>query len=51
MSFHERTPDGALEAADVLADGGLAQMEMARGVLETAVVRNSHETAQGRDVQ
>jgi predicted transcriptional regulator len=44
-------PDRSLQAASVLRHRALAEVEVRRGALEAAAIRNGHEAAQRGDVQ
>ncbi|MGD0558950.1 MAG: hypothetical protein ABSA93_28730 [Streptosporangiaceae bacterium] len=45
ITLHERAADRGLQAAHVLADGPLAEMQRARGTLEASIVDHGHQTS------
>ncbi|WP_311766595.1 hypothetical protein [Streptomyces rhizosphaericus] len=51
VTFDDGAAEGLLQPPDVLADGGLAEGECARGAVETSLVGDGNETAQRHDVQ
>jgi len=51
LPLDQGTSHRGFQSPDVLADGGLAQVQRVPRPLKAAAVRDSHETAQWHDVQ